>query len=371
MSTTDPKESTTLIGTTSGQSKAFSHRSRVPRRMSYLGLHRNPRILIGPDASTASRAVETQTIVKELFPDQFPPTIRATRAANDAALVESWLGTFDPLDSAGTLILYRRVQGRFFEWIRERGLTLTTLKLEDLSLWKSQLKGATATRATAMSVIKSLIGYAHRSGYIPLNVAAAVRSSKVAADPNARNLTESDIEAMISAARRALAREESRVRPRPRSLKTARLRLHLTLWAYYSGCRVSEIANARWEDVHARPDGDYNLSILGKGRRRRTVSMPRKVVEEITDGNASSCTGPIFQVGTRRLQTSIKDLARQAGLSASVSAHWLRHGHASHAIDQGAPLHVVQESLGHASLATTGRYLHRTKAGAGKYLVAL
>ena len=45
-------------------------------------------------------------------------------------------------------------------------------------------------------------------------------------------------------------------------------------------------------------------------------------------------------------------------MAAKVSPHWLRHAHASHAMDRGAPVHLVKETLGHASVATTGRYLH-------------
>jgi site-specific recombinase XerD len=41
-----------------------------------------------------------------------------------------------------------------------------------------------------------------------------------------------------------------------------------------------------------------------------------------------------------------------------VSAHWLRHAHASHALDRGAPIHLVQATLGHRSVATTSWYLH-------------
>lgn len=44
--------------------------------------------------------------------------------------------------------------------------------------------------------------------------------------------------------------------------------------------------------------------------------------------------------------------------ASSVSPHWLRHAHASHAMDRGAKIHLVRETLGHASVATTARYLH-------------
>jgi integrase/recombinase XerD len=50
--------------------------------------------------------------------------------------------------------------------------------------------------------------------------------------------------------------------------------------------------------------------------------------------------------------------AREAGIEKRVSPNWLRHAHASHALEHAAPIHLVQATLGHASLATTGRYLH-------------
>ncbi|MFM6222072.1 MAG: tyrosine-type recombinase/integrase, partial [Dolichospermum sp.] len=49
--------------------------------------------------------------------------------------------------------------------------------------------------------------------------------------------------------------------------------------------------------------------------------------------------------------------AKRIGLD-NPSPHWLRHGHASHSLDRGAPIHLVSQSLGHASVATTSRYLH-------------
>jgi integrase/recombinase XerD len=65
----------------------------------------------------------------------------------------------------------------------------------------------------------------------------------------------------------------------------------------------------------------------------------------------------------------VKAAAARAGLPPEVSAHWLRHAHASHALDRGAPAHLVQATLGHSSLTTTGRYLHaRPSESSGKFL---
>ena len=54
----------------------------------------------------------------------------------------------------------------------------------------------------------------------------------------------------------------------------------------------------------------------------------------------------------------VRQSARTAGIALPVSPHWFRHAHASHALDRGAPIHLVQATLGHASITTTGRYLH-------------
>jgi integrase/recombinase XerD len=65
----------------------------------------------------------------------------------------------------------------------------------------------------------------------------------------------------------------------------------------------------------------------------------------------------------------VEAAAARAGLGAAVSAHWLRHAHASHALDRGAPISLVQTTLGHASVATTGRYLHaRPRDSSARYL---
>jgi site-specific recombinase XerD len=60
----------------------------------------------------------------------------------------------------------------------------------------------------------------------------------------------------------------------------------------------------------------------------------------------------------------VKRAARRAGVNGAASPHWLRHSHASHALDNGCKPHVLQKSLGHASLATTTGYLH-VRAGEG------
>ncbi|MCB0085157.1 MAG: tyrosine-type recombinase/integrase, partial [Caldilineaceae bacterium] len=65
-----------------------------------------------------------------------------------------------------------------------------------------------------------------------------------------------------------------------------------------------------------------------------------------------------FGVSTVAVDRLIKRYAEQVGITTDVSAHWLRHAHASHAIDNGANLVDVRDTLGHSSIATTNKYLH-------------
>jgi site-specific recombinase XerD len=65
----------------------------------------------------------------------------------------------------------------------------------------------------------------------------------------------------------------------------------------------------------------------------------------------------------------VKAAAERAGIDPAMSAHWLRHAHASHALERGAPIHLVQATLRHSSVATTGRYLHaRPTDSSARYL---
>ena len=71
----------------------------------------------------------------------------------------------------------------------------------------------------------------------------------------------------------------------------------------------------------------------------------------------------------RQVERIVVDAAQKAGIPGNVSPHWLRHAHASHSLDRGANINLVRDTLGHASLATTGKYTHaRPDASSSQYL---
>ena len=116
--------------------------------------------------------------------------------------------------------------------------------------------------------------------------------------------------------------------------------------------------------------------MFGKGNKTRTVLLPLSVwAALISIRGTAADDAPIFRsrrgghLDVSQVVRVVKAAAKRAGLSAAVSPHWMRHAHASHALDRGAPIHLVQTTLGHASVATTGRYLHaRPTESSSRYL---
>jgi integrase/recombinase XerD len=203
------------------------------------------------------------------------------------------------------------------------------------------------------------------------NIGRAVRAPKVDVDADKRALSEVEIGLMIHAAIASLRAERSRRNPRRRYIRAALTRLFFSRLLYYSGARVAEAVAVRWQDLRARPDGDVQLTVIGKGRKRRSFPLPGAFVAQLYaeyKPNDAAPDAPIFGFGVRRAQTIIRELAVLAGLEQPVSPHWYRHAAATHSLDRGAPIHVVAQTLGHASLATTTRYTHKRSDGAARYL---
>jgi integrase/recombinase XerC len=132
---------------------------------------------------------------------------------------------------------------------------------------------------------------------------------------------------------------------------------------YASGLRVSEVAGLDLEDVDR--DG-RTVRVMGKGGKERMVpfgdaaaqALDRYLVER------GEAPGPLFtnrrggRLSVRSLYSVVRRGARAAGLTRRVSPHTLRHTFATHMLDAGADLRLIQELLGHSRLSTTQRYTH-------------
>jgi integrase/recombinase XerD len=145
---------------------------------------------------------------------------------------------------------------------------------------------------------------------------------------------------------------------------------------YASGFRVSEALGLDREDV----DLDEGIArAIGKGDRERQVPVGeiavawlRRYIDEVrpgwlaTRGGALDRGGPLFlsvrgdRLDRRRAWEMLQNTARTAGLEEKISPHTLRHSFATHLLEGGADLRIVQELLGHASISTTQLYTHLT-----------
>jgi integrase/recombinase XerD len=265
------------------------------------------------------------------------------RAVPDDQLVEVWLHG----RSEHTARAYRSDVDRF----RSRaGKPLVSITLGDLQDFADSLSGlAPASRYRTLSAIKSLLTFGHRVGYLPFDVGRALRLPAVRNRLAERILPEGDVHRILSL----------ETNPRNRTIRSL---------LYASGVRVSELCGLCWRDLQPNGDGGQ-ITVFGKGGVTRAVQLPPSVWALVTSlrGAQAGPGDPVFRSRKGKNGGVLRPLAvlrivrrsaRRAGIELPVSPHWFRHAHASHALDRGAPIHLVQATLGHASITTTGRYLH-------------
>jgi site-specific recombinase XerD len=136
---------------------------------------------------------------------------------------------------------------------------------------------------------------------------------------------------------------------------------------YASGLRVSELSGL---DVDHLDRQGMTVHVRGKGGKERIVPFGRAAARALDAYLATrpAPRGALFvnarggRLGARSIHGLVKRAARAAGIERRVSPHTLRHSFATHLLDGGAELRVVQELLGHNRLSTTQRYTHVSAA---------
>jgi site-specific recombinase XerD len=273
---------------------------------------------------------------------------KATRATTDEQMLASWLAS---LNSEHTRVNFETTARRFLAALSAAGLRGATIEdVRDALTTITQGMAETTGRQYVLR-IKSLLGYAHRLGYVTFNAGATIKVRSDARNRGAtlakRIISEVDVALLI------------------RSARTKRDRVLLEV-LYAGGLRVSEIVGLTWSDVLERDKSQLQLSVTGKGRVVRQVLLPTAVSRSLLavrgDASANDPVFPSRKGGGPLLPRAVHGLVRRAavkaGIEAPISPHWLRHAHASHAIDRGATLPEVQATLGHGNVATTSGYLH-------------
>jgi len=278
-----------------------------------------------------------------------PPLAVQQQADSDAHLLGLWLHG----RPASTQLAYRADVARFLAFI---GKSLRSVTLGDVQAFADSLaEKSPSTRARMLSSVKSLFAFAHRLGYVPFDVGRPLRLPARKSTLAERIMTEADTHRVIA------------LEPNTRNRVLLRL-------LYASGVRVSEICGLKWRDLQERDDAGQ-VTVFGKGGKTRTILLSAATWGELMTLRAGP-DDPVFpsRKGHGHLDRSqvlriVQKAARRAGVIGTVSPHWFRHAHASHALDRGAPIHLVQATLGHSSVATTGHYLHaRPTESSSKYL---
>ncbi len=280
------------------------------------------------------------------------------QADNDHHLINLWLHG----RSHHTQRAYRAEAERFLAFV---GKPLPVVTLSDLQAFSDNVEGEPTTKARALAAVKSLLSFGHRLGYLMFDIGRAVKLPPLKNRLAEKILTEDEVHKMLAL--------ETNARNR------AILRL-----LYSAGLRVSELCHLTWKDVQERRE-TAQITIYGKGSKTRFVLLSQGTWKELNKlREESNLEAVIFHSLNRRTSVNINQdgridasqilrivraAAKRAGITRPVSPHWLRHAHATHALDRGAPIHLVQATLGHSSTATTGKYLHaRPDDSSSRYL---
>jgi integrase/recombinase XerC len=214
---------------------------------------------------------------------------------------------------------------------------------------KQGLNKTTAGRRLAS--VRSFLKFMHREGYIKSNPAKLVLTPQTqAALP--QFLSVDEVFSLIE-------------KPGGIGFIHARDRAILEL-LYSSGLRVSEIADLNTDDVNTR---EAMVKVRGKGRKERILPVGGKAVDAIKSYLVERIllkrtSRSLFlnrrgtQLSERGVRRIVVKYARMVGINGRIGPHTLRHTFASHLLQGGADLRVIQELLGHSSLSTTQKYTH-------------
>ena len=286
-----------------------------------------------------------------------------TTATTDDEFVATWREQHS--SSPHTRRAYERAAQRFITAV---GVPLPTARLEDVrrgfEALAARKDGAPASHATVMAqtaMIKSLLSFGARVRYLPANLGELFKLKAVPADRARRILSEPDTFVLL------------------RSADGDRDALLLEV-GYYGGLRVSELVCLTWSHLLDREDGKMQIAgLVGKGGKEREVLLPADLANRLRAFRDGAGDEEAVFKGRPSMQRTLKDrpegamsaravaqvikrtAARAAlpkGVQAKISPHWLRHAHASHALDNKAPISLVQQTLGHGSLKTTSIYAH-------------
>jgi len=259
--------------------------------------------------------------------------------------------------SSNTLAAYRADLVALSRWLGSRSMTLARASRADLLAFISARVAAGArprSMARQLSSFRRFYRQLMREGAVREDPTAQIAMPRIGRSLP-KSLTEAEVESLLNA-----PRVDDPLGHRDRAMLE-------TLYA--TGLRVSELVNLRSSQLNLTQGV---IRVLGKGNRERLIPLGEEAVRWLS-GFMSGSRGEIllerstdFLFPTRRGDSMtrqafwhiIKRYARKAGINRDLSPHTLRHAFATHLLNHGADLRVVQLLLGHSDLSTTQIYTH-------------
>jgi len=270
--------------------------------------------------------------------------------------------------AANTLAAYGRDLDDLAAYLAGRRRSVETAATADLRAYLADLAGrgfAASSVARRLSAIRQLYRFLYAEGHRGDDPAAIIEGPK-RGRPLPKILSVAEVDRLIAAARQAT---EAPGQPVLERLRTLRLMCLLEL-LYATGLRISELVAL---PASAATRDDRMLVVRGKGGKERLVPLngaAKTAMRAYLDGLAAAdrfteskwlfaSFGEAGHLTRQHAARELKELAAAAGLRAErVSPHVLRHAFASHLLQNGADLRIVQTLLGHADISTTQIYTH-------------
>jgi len=129
---------------------------------------------------------------------------------------------------------------------------------------------------------------------------------------------------------------------------------------YSTGIRVSELVNLKWQDLE--PSQGTAWVRQGKGQKDRLITISKQLCEELQtikkENTQYIFPGQNGKMSTRNVQSIIKRAGKKANIDKDITPHTLRHSFATHLLENGNDLRIIQELLGHSNIQTTQIYTH-------------
>ncbi len=253
--------------------------------------------------------------------------------------------------SAHTVRAYRKDLNEFSGYVKTEPEKIDMFDVRGFIA--AQISGGLSkvTVSRRLSSIRSFFKFLYREGYIKANPAKLVSNPRV---PKLlpRYLSVDDMFSLIG-------------KPEGIGFIPARDRAILEL-LYSSGLRVSELSGLNTEDLNIR---ESLVKIRGKGRKERIVPVGSKAIDAVKSyliermllkgkDRALFLNRGRTRLTDRSVRRIVVKYARALAMNGRIGPHTLRHSFASHLLQDGADLRVIQELLGHSSLSTTQKYTH-------------